>query len=192
VSVLDKKLPEKLAAVFTANPWVAKVRKVQIHYPARVDLDLEYRSPICLVELPGGHGFYPVDASGILLPTEYFTQGTPEENAERMNSLLFVVGTLTNPIGSFGDPWGDPVVEKAAKIADLLGHDAQARGIVSIKILSEPKESLSVNRWDPQPTEFQLITENGDVFHWGTFDFSSENPNEPASKEKDKLELFRK
>jgi len=161
---------------FAANPWVQKVRKVQIKYPAEVYVDLDYRSPVCLVQVPGGAGSYPVDANGILLPTDYFTQGTAEEIAEKKNAFLFVEGAPSNPIGSFGDPWGDPSVEKAAKIAALLGSDAKTRGIVSIKILIAQKENPAAVLWDPPQPEFQLLTEDGRVFEWETFHFSSENP----------------
>jgi len=156
-SVLDVGLSKKIAAAFAANPWIQKVQKVQIKYPGEVYVDLDYRSPVCLVELPGGNGFYPVDANGILLPTDYFTQGTKEENDERMNAFLFVEGAPSNPIGAPGDPWGDSAVEKAAKIAAQLGSNARAEGIVSIKILIEQKENPAAIRWDPQPPEFQLV-----------------------------------
>ena len=162
-SVLDAKLPAKIAVAFAANPWVQKVIKVQIKYPAEVYVDLEYRSPVCLVQLPGGHGFYPVDANGILLPTDYFTQGTKEENDERMNAFLFVEGAPSNPIGYFGDSWGDPTVEKAAKIAADRGPNARAEGFVAIKILIEQKENPAAIRWDPQPPKYQLVTEDGRV-----------------------------
>ena len=191
-SVLNKKLPERLAVAFKANPWVQKVRKIQIKYPAEVYVELDYRSPVCLVELPGGHGFYPVDADGIFLPADYFTQGTQEEKAEKMSPFPFVVGTPSNPIGSIGDPWGDSAVGKAAKIAALLGTNAKNWGIVSIKILTAPKEGPFAISWNVPPPEFQLVAGNGHTFHWGTFEFSSENPQMPGLKEEAKLETFRK
>jgi len=190
-SVLDKKLPERLAAAFAANPWVHQFRKVLIQYPAEIYVDLDYRSPVCLVELPGGSGFYPVDAYGTLLPADYFTQGTREEIAEKMNPFPFVVGTPSNPIGSFGDSWGDSSVEKAARIAAMLGENAGVQGIVSIQILVAPKENLFTIQWEPEPPQFQLIAENGHVFDWGTFDFLPGNPQMPDPKEETRLENFR-
>jgi len=190
-SVVDAKLPERIAVAFRANPWVQTVRSVQIKYPAEVYVELDYRNPVCLVELPSGKRFYPVDANGILLPTNYFTQGTREEIEEKKSAFLFVVGTPSNPIGSFGDSWGDSVVEKAAKIAAMLGENAKTWGIVSIKILTEQNDHPDAIRWNTQPAEFQLVAENGRFFHWGTFDLSSDNPQSPDSKEKDKLEMFR-
>jgi len=191
-SVLDKRLPERLAVAFTANPWIHKVRKIQIKYPAEVYVELEYRNPVCLVSLPDGNGFYPVDAYGILLPTDYFTQGTSKEIAEKMNAFPLVVGTPSNPSGSLGDPWGNSAVEKAAKITAMLGVDAKPWGVVSIRILTTPKEEPFMTSWNTQPPEFQLVAENGRVFHWGTFDFSSENRQLPDLKEEAKLEKFRK
>ena len=186
-SVLDKKLPERLAAAFAANPWVERVRKVQIRYPAEVYVELDYRSPVCLVELPNGEGFYPVDAYGILLPPDYFMADT-----ERIHLFPLVTGTPSNPMGSYGDAWGNSAVGKAARIAAMLGEDAKIGGVASIRILTEPKGTLSTFRWEVPPPEFQLVAENGRVFHWGTFGFSPENPLLPDLKEEAKLENFRK
>ncbi|MCL2303829.1 MAG: hypothetical protein FWC43_00635 [Planctomycetaceae bacterium] len=191
-SVLDAELPEKLAAAFAANPWIERVRKVQIRYPAEVYVELDYRSPVCLVELPNGNGFYPVDANGILLPPNYFMQGSEEEIAEKMNAFPYVVGTPSNQIGSLGDPWGDSSVEKAAKIAAMLGSDAKIGGVASIRILAEPRDGSFTIRWNAPPPEFQLVATNGRVFHWGTFEFSPKNPHLPDLKEEAKLETFRK
>ena len=188
-SVLDEKLPEKLAVAFAANSWIQKVRSVQIMYPAEVFVDLEYRSPVCLVELPGGHWLYPVDADGVLLPTDYFTRGTEEEIVEKKNAFLLVEGAPSNPIGSFGDPWGDSSVEKAAKLAAKLGANAKTRGITSIKILIAQKDNPSAILWDAQPPKFQVVAADGRVFDWGTFDFSPDHPQLP-DLEKAKLEQF--
>ena len=190
-SVLDTKLPEKLAAAFKANPWVLKVRKVQIQYPAEIFVELEYRSPVCLVELPNGDGFYPVDSQGVLLPTDYFTQGTPKEIAEKMDAFVHVTDAPSNPIGSFGDAWGHPAVEKAAKIAALLGKDAELWGIVAIRILTEKKAEEFALSWNTQPPQFQLLAANGHAFDWGTFDFSSEIPQLPSLEEDAKKEKLR-
>jgi len=191
-SVLDAKLPERIAAAFTVNPWILRVQRVQIKYPAEVYVELDYRSPVCFVMLPDESGFYPVDEYGVFLPADYFKRGTPEERAEKMNAFPLVVGTPSNPSGSVGSPWGHSAVEKAARIATMLGANAKTWGVVSIRILTSQGEEPFAVSWSPPPPEFQLVAENGRVFHWGTFDFSPENPLLPDLKEETKLEKFRK
>ena len=190
-SVLDAKLPEKLAAAFQANPWVLKVQKVQIQYPAEIFVELDYRSPVCLVELPEGNGFYPVDSQGVLLPTDYFTQGTPEEIAEKMDAFVHVTDTPSNPIGSFGDTWGNSAVEKAAQIAALLGEDAKPWGIVAIRIIADKRTDEFALSRPTQPPRFQLFAANGRLFDWGTFDSSPDNPQLPSLDEDAKKEKLR-
>ncbi len=191
-SVLDAKLPEKLSAAFSLNPWVRKVRKVQIKYPAEVYVDLDYRRPVCLVQLPDDSGFYPVDSEGILLPTDYFTRGSPQEIAEKMSELLLVVGAPSSPIGSFGDTWGESSVEKAAQLADLLGEDAKLWGIDTLRIITDPKANSLALSWEVQPPKYRLITGNGRTVEWGTYDFAPGSPKVPSLKEEAKKEKLRK
>lgn len=193
-TVLDHKLPEKLTAAFLANPWVRQVYKVQIFYPAEVWVDLEYRSPICLVEIPGGEGFYPVDFEGILLPTDYFTEGTQEQIAAKVEPFLFIIDVPANPIGGFGDTWGEKSVEQAIGLAALLGSEAKSWGIESIRILSPKKseETLGQPQNLPEKTTYQLIATNGYSFDWGTFEFEPGSPNLANLNEEVKKEKLRK
>lgn len=193
-TVLDHQLPEKLAAAFLANSWVKQVYKVQIFYPGEVWVDLEYRSPICLVEIPGGDGFHPVDAEGVLLPNDYFTEGTEEEIAAKIDQFLFITNVPTSPIGSFGDTWGEKSVEGAIQIAALLGNEAKSWGINSIRIVSAKKSGESLDRlWStPEKTTYQLVADNGRNYEWGTFEFESDSSLLPSLNEEAKKEKLRK
>ncbi len=191
-SVLDAKLPEKLSAAFTLNPWVRKVRKVQIKYPAEIYVDLDYRRPVCLVQLPDNNGFYPVDAGGILLPTDYFTRGTPDEIAAKMSEFLLVTGAPSSPIGSFGDAWGEPSVEKAAQLAGLLGEDAKSWGINSLRIITDKRAGTLVLSWEIEPPKYQLVAPNGRTVDWGTYDYAPGSARLPGLTEEAKKEKLRK
>ena len=72
----DDKLTEQIANAFSLHPWVAKVTRVTKRHPsstnpAAVKVELVYRQPVCMVEVPGG--VLAVDAEGVLLPSEDFS-----------------------------------------------------------------------------------------------------------------------
>src|SRR5579871_6502357 len=71
VSLVDEQVTKQLAAAFKLHPWVEKVVRVTKSLPAQVDVDLVYRTPVAMIQ--GKQGMYPVDATGILLPTADFS-----------------------------------------------------------------------------------------------------------------------
>ncbi len=187
-TVLDSKLPEKLAAAFSANPWVAEVGKIQIRYPGQIQVELQYRSPVCMIETPEGKSCFPVDALGILLPTVYFI-----EHPEKTFDYILVRGIATHPIGSIGDRWGDPAVEGAARIASLLEKDAKRWEISEIfAIVKLPDESKPVYPREPMPEpRFRLIFKGGRQIPWGTVDIDPRTPEIPSSQDLAKKEKLR-
>lgn len=184
-TVLDPKLPEKLASAFAAHPWVSKVHRVEFFYPAEVLVDLEYCSPCCIVEVPGRYG-YPVDSKGVVLPTDYFINAPAEELAR----YLIVIGVSSNPIGSFGDRWGDKTVEGAARIADLLGKDASSYGIKNIRVLPgrSTGNHTSFLRNPEGIPRFQLLGAQGNTVDWGPSEFNPDSQEQPHPLEKAKKE----
>ena len=71
LSLMDDDLADRIANAFARHPWVERVQQV-IKKPGSVKVDLVYRKPACMVEVPGG--FQPVDAAGVLLPMVDFSQ----------------------------------------------------------------------------------------------------------------------
>jgi hypothetical protein len=109
VSILDGSLRDRITAAFEQNPWVAKVYKVGIEYPAVVKVELDFRRPVMMVQIHGPG--YPVDAEGILLPGEGFTS----VEAAKYPRL---VGVETEPKSEvLGKRWGDSRVVGGAEIA---------------------------------------------------------------------------
>ncbi len=47
---LDKALVPNLIRAFSDHPWVERVEKIVVSFPARVDVELKFRSPIALVD----------------------------------------------------------------------------------------------------------------------------------------------
>ena len=69
LSTLDPELTMRIAQAFRLHPWVAKVVRVSKHFPAAVKVELVYRRPAAMVEVPGP-ALLPVDAEGVVLPTD--------------------------------------------------------------------------------------------------------------------------
>lgn len=111
VSLLDPMLCEKVAKAWELNPWVKSVKSVQVTRDRTLQVDVEYRTPVAFVEVPGG--LYPVDDEGVLLPPADF-------ELSDTTRLPHIRGVKTLPQGKTGHSWGDPVVIAAAKLTALL------------------------------------------------------------------------
>ena len=119
-SVLDDDLPVLLKTGFGRHPWVARVDKVDVLPPHTVRVAVAYRqvalavvvAPDLAAPLSGPNKNQPlraVDAYGVLLPKKApIPQGLP------------VLDSAPRPTGAEGKPWGDPIVEAAARTAVLL------------------------------------------------------------------------
>jgi cell division septal protein FtsQ len=168
LSVLDPLLAERLAKAFALHPWVAQVVRVTKR-PAGADVELVYRKPVCMVEVPGG--LYPVDAEGVLLPSSDFS---PLE----ARAYPRLSGILTVTEGPVGTAWQDARVLGAAKIA---------------AVLLDAWEELKLNRLAPatsgarplSTTEpaYDIFTKAGTRILWG-HPPGAELPDEPAPPEK--------
>ncbi|MEX2186859.1 MAG: hypothetical protein WD875_08705, partial [Pirellulales bacterium] len=71
-SILSADLNERLAKALRLHPWIAEVRKVTKRYPARVEVEVEYRRPAAIVVL-SSETWWPVDAGGVVLPKDDFS-----------------------------------------------------------------------------------------------------------------------
>jgi hypothetical protein len=148
-SILDDKLAERISQAFALHPWVAKVARVQKFSPARVEVDLIYRKPVCMVEVPGG--LYPVDAEAVLLPSIDFS---PIE-ARRYPRLSGVEPVTTSPVGT---RWRDTRVSGAAEIAVLLLDDWNELNLHRIVPLTTSSQA--------EPS-FEIYTKPGTRIVWG-------------------------
>lgn len=152
-SILDEKLTVDLAEAFRQHPWVEKVVKVSKSVPARVEVELIYRRPVAMVEIPSG--LLPVDANGVLLPPTAFTP-------EIAQKYPLISQPKSSPQGAVGRSWGDPQVVAAAKLASVLLPHWQDFRLTAIEIpsgtdLKAPQEEIV----------FQLVTQGGSRIVWG-------------------------
>jgi hypothetical protein len=169
LSILDEGLVERIHSVFSLHPWVAKVERVTKSHPAHVEVEIIYRRPVAMVQVPGG--WYPVDVEGVLLPIDDFS---PTDT----NSYPRLTGIESSPIGGTGAKWGDTVVVGGARIAENLAPLWSELGLRGIHWLKPTAGS------DPSaPAIFELITAAGNVLPWGAAP-GSEPTGEPASQQK--------
>lgn len=151
LSILDARLTERIAKAFSLRPWVAEVRRVRKFHPARVQVELVYRRPVCVVTAPGGP--YPVDGEGVLLPRDDFS---PVE----ISRYPQLTGVGTVPQGPVGMRWGDPRVLGGAQIAAIIGPAWEELGLDRIVLASS----------EPGPPEefvYELYTKGGTRIVWG-------------------------
>jgi hypothetical protein len=152
LSIMDDDLAERIRNAFSLHPWIGKVHNVTKHHPARVEVELVYRRPICMVEIRGD--LLPVDIQGVLLPRGDFS---PIE-AGRYPRL---VGIKTVPAGTVGESWGDPRVVGGVEIAAALG-DAWDELKLSQIVPSGP-----LNTGIAESPTYTLVTCGGKQIPWG-------------------------
>ncbi|OHB86010.1 MAG: hypothetical protein A2V98_13780 [Planctomycetes bacterium RBG_16_64_12] len=170
LSLMDEDLVERIASAFSLHPWVADVRRVTKHYPARVRVELEYRRPVLMVQVPGG--LLPVDAEGVLLPSSD-RDFSPIE-AGRYPRL---VGVDTVPVGPVGTRWGDARVIEGAEIAAALGGVWQQLNLDRIV----PSTLVELGHGDEYT--YELVTKGGTRVLWGRAP-SAEMPGEARAVDK--------
>jgi hypothetical protein len=152
LSIMDDDLTARIANAFSLHPWVAKVRRVSKHHPARVKAELVYRRPVLMVQRPGE--LLPVDEQGVLLPREDFS---PVE-ARRYPRLQ---GIDTAPIGPEGTRWGDARVFGGAQIAAAFGPAWHQLRLDCIVPAASPEAGYG------HEYTYRLFTRGGTEILWG-------------------------
>ena len=156
-SLLDKALSQKLSEAFAACPWVENVEQVVPRYPSGAEVQLTYRMPTALVEVPQ-RGIFPVDRNGVLLPVEYLSNAPTDPRSRH----LVIQGIQSTPLGSAGTAWGDPLVQTSAQLAAVLADIAEPLKLARIvpSMETTPNGARIVCR---------LKTAAGTEILWGAF-----------------------
>ncbi|MEK6234981.1 MAG: hypothetical protein N2C14_09730, partial [Planctomycetales bacterium] len=167
LNLLDSDLAERLEAAFALHPWVAKASRVVKGFPSRIEVHLEYRKPVLMVETAGG--LFPIDRDAVQLPSEDFSP-------DQAGAYLRLGGITTMPHGE-GTPWDDARVIQAALIADALWSDWKKLGLY--QLLPGPRSDSAP---DSDPDWFYLTTrtERTRVF-WGHGPVTPGSQEPPAS-----------
>jgi hypothetical protein len=168
LSLLDDDLTRKIAIAFDRHPWVADVVHVQKSVPARIDVELEYRRPVAMVQVEAG--MYPIDPKGILLPPSDFSVAESE-------SYPLITDVKSSPRGSAGTPWGDPSILGAARIADALSTHWRDFDLKEIRRIRRTPEDAT------ETTFYELGTVGGSRILWGRAP-GDDHPGELTVKQK--------
>jgi hypothetical protein len=165
VSVLDDPdaLVRRIRDAFEFHPWVARVRGIRKSLPAAIEVDLEYRRPVAAVETSDGRSLTltPIDSNGVRLPEADFT------NVER-SYLPRIVGTTSRPMT--GEPWDDPRILGAARLAAGLADVWQQLRLVQILPSTEPRL-----HGDERYFTYEILSSGGTRIEWGAA--PSKEPN---------------
>lgn len=157
LSVIDdhQRLQQRVRDAFTFHPWVAAVHKIQIDLPASLLVELEYRRPVAAVEAVNRESvsYLPVDASGIRLPDEDFSD-------VECRALPRITGVTGVP--SVGERWNDDRVTSAAALAARLADIWSQLRLVEIV----PSLHAQV-RGNTSFYAFDIMTSGGTRIVWG-------------------------
>ncbi len=159
LSLMDDDLAERIYKAFARHPWVAKVIHVDKHH---LKVELVYRRPACMVEVPGG--LLPVDGEGILLPSGDFS---PSEAA----GYPRLTGVERGPTGPPGSRWPDARVLGGAEVAAVVGPAWGAMRLQRIvPLAADPAVAATgggyPGRRSAEPF-FALLTRGGTRILWG-------------------------
>ena len=173
LSVLDAQLAKKLYEAFSLHPWIARVEQVVLQAGPRVRVQVRYRKPVLMVEVPGG--LFAVDQQGVLLPSEDFT---PEQAA----GFPRLGGVRSRPSGPPGTPWGDPAVQQAAWVASQLADVWHAWGLYRLVPRRPPKTTQK--QAATAPWWFEIHTRHGTRIVWGP---ARGGPEVPSARQRKAL-----
>lgn len=158
LTILDDDFAERIHQAFSLHPWVAEVTRVTKSYPASARVDLVYREPVAMVELPGG-GLLPIDASGIHLPIGDFA-------SVEIPHYPRIAGLETTPLSDTpGSEWGDARVVRAAKVAAVLKPVWPQLNVTQIVPAGSDAQNVANLAGT---TLFELIGRDGTRILWGS------------------------
>lgn len=149
LSVLDDDLTKRMHQAFAAHPWVAKVVRVAKLPPARLEAELVYRKPVCMVQV--ADGLFPIDIGGVLLPTADFSPHEAARYPRFSNAPL----SVEPPAGS---AWREQRIFAAAQLAAALGEVWEELDLEQFEPLAESGASAF---------DFQILTIKGTRVLWG-------------------------
>jgi hypothetical protein len=157
LSILDPALAETVKNAFTLHPWVLSVQRVEKKFPPGVALEVWYRKPVAVVEIPFKDSclLLPVDDRGVHLPAD-------DVPLIRRKYLPRITGIAGEP--PVGQRWEDPRVPGAVEIAALLGDVWEALHLQEITPSTRPEVSMDGAR---QYFVYELVARGGTRIQWG-------------------------
>ncbi len=164
-SVFEPNLSHSLAEKFEASPWIERVQSLRLHYPAQVDMEVEWRRPAARV-----NKVMVLDRNGFVL------------NLMPDNNVIRDVPLITGVVCSRVDA-GSKVREK--ELMDALGLLAVVRDTLQcspghLKIASLMREPSG---------NWRIVTDRGPAVYWGAF---TDDPPMDEPRTREKADLLRR
>jgi hypothetical protein len=177
--ICQEDLTLRVAQAFRLHSWVVNVRRVRKQFGNRVLVDLEYRVPVAMVEVPDANqtiGLFPVDANGVFLPPNDFM---PNSNpVVKIADFPRIRAQGTFPQGMPGTSWGDIRVQRGARLAASLMPVWNRMELALIIAHRGPTSEHGAEK-----PEFELRTRKNTVIFWGRAP-DDEETSEPRAEKK--------
>lgn len=171
LSLMDRQAAAKIASAFSLHPWIRDVHSVRKLPGGVVDVRVEYRQPVAMVQVyrtvEGRREkyFFPIDADAVLLPAKDFTRAETIE-------FIHIDVAGADSTNAYGMPFGDLRVAAAAKLAAVLLPLREKIGVQSIRVAGDMRQ-MTV----PQ---LEIVTSNQTRHAWGSPP-GMELPNESSA-----------
>ena len=171
LSLLDQQTIRLVEQSFAMHPWVEEVQRASKAPDGSVKVLLRYRQPVLMIGVRGG--YYPIDASGVVLPTAGFTQASTSNYLQFYAEGLYKVEQRLA-----GTKYGDDRVVAAAGIAHALGSLWRDAGLVRLDVYRLGDTPLLASR-----LLYEFSTRDGRRVIWGSAP-GHERSGEPVAAEK--------
>jgi hypothetical protein len=155
LSILDDAFMNVVKDAFALHPWIKSVDKITKQYPAGVQVDVTFRTPVAAVEMASEAGMLlvPLDHEAVVLP--------PADVPEiRKRYLPRIQNLVDRP--AIGQKWENPRVQGAVDLAVRLTDVWEDLHLVDIMPSTRP-EILDEHRF----FVYDLITRGGTRVVWG-------------------------
>ncbi len=163
ISLMQPSAAAMIASAFATNPWIRQVNSVRKLPGGRVDVRLDYRVPVAVVDVISwdpaveGLAMVPIDAFGTFLPTDEFWR---PDNKDYLNDHLHIIAPGAHPTGAPGTAFGDERVEAAAILAAMLHPHRRMLRLQWIDVAGDPRRE--------QPIRLEIADVVGGRWHWGS------------------------
>jgi hypothetical protein len=145
---------EMVAASFAVQPWVKRVNHIR-KTPAGLQVDLQYRHPVALVEI-GNDLLFPVDDEGVVLDSRDFDDPAELDKYWR----IWVPQPQVKGLAA-GQRWDDLRVTDSIRIANAWESRQSRIGLIHIVNRSQPTRDRERLRY------YELWTLHGTKIIWG-------------------------
>lgn len=155
LSILDDAFMNVVKDAFALHPWIKSVDHITKQYPAGVQVDVTFRTPVAAVEMASEAGMLlvPLDNEAVVLP--------PADVPEiRKRYLPRIQNLVDRP--AIGQKWENPRVQGAVDLAVRLTDVWEDLHLVDIMPSTRP-EILDEHRF----FVYDLITRGGTRVVWG-------------------------